>query len=164
MISEIVAKHVSCFLLILLSMGFVPDLSKYPVDATELKYMSGAVMIENGNMTGETPEEIKNDCKRVLYTASVIENRKQSSTWKGDSTEEVIMAKEGPYWQYASVTRNNFKTKEYSDYIEAACHYVLYFGSILPKNVVYQGQGKNGSGVYDSIPVRGDKDEVFCYE
>lgn len=163
-ISGIIRKTVPMFLLMLLLNGFTPDLSKYPVNETELKHMSGATMIENGNMTGKTFEEVKNDCKRVLYTASVIENRKQSDKWKGSTTEEVILAKEGPYYQYASVTRNNFKTIEYTEYVEACCHYVLYFGSVLPENVVYQGQGKNGSGVYDSIPVRGDKEELFCYE
>lgn len=163
-ISEIIRKTVPMFLLMLLLNGFIPDLSKYPVNETELKYMSGATMVENGNMTGKTFEEVKNDCKRVLYTASVIENRKQSDKWKGTTTEEVVLAKEGPYYQYASVTRNKFKTIEYTEYVEAACHYVLYFGSILPENVVYQGQSKNGSGVYDSIPVRGDRDEVFCYD
>jgi len=163
-IKDIVAKTTPMFLLVLLMHGFIPNLDKYPVNEVELDYMSGATMCENGNMTGRTEEEIVNDCKRILYTASVIENRKQSKTWKGSTTEEVIMAKEGQYWQYASTTRKNFKTKEYTEYVEAACHYILYFGSILPEDVVYQGQGKNGSGVYESIPVRGDKDEIFCYE
>ena len=163
-ITSIVRKNLAGFLLILILSGFNPDMSRFPVDELELKYMSGAVMIENGNQTGQTPEEKLNDIYRILYTASVIENRKNSNTWKGSTTEEVIMAKEGPYWQYASVTRDGFKTKEYSKTVETCCHYVLYFGSILPENVVYQGQGKNGSGVYKSIPVRGDKDELFCYE
>lgn len=163
-IREMVAKTIPMFLLFCLMHGVIPDLSKYPVDATELKHASGTVMIENGNMTGKTEEEIVNDCKRVLYTASVLKNRIDSDKWKGNTIEEVVMAKEGPYWQYAPVTRNNFKTVKYTEYIEAACHYVLYFGSVIPKNVVYQGQSKNGSGVYESIPVKGDKDEIFCYE
>lgn len=166
-VKEMVAKTVPMFMLVLLMHGMIPSMlnqDNYPVDATELKHMSGAVMKENGNMPGKTEEEIVNDCKRVLYTASVIENRKNSDAWKGSTTEEVIMAKEGPYYQYASVTRNNFKTVEYTEYVEACCHYVLYFGSVIPENIVYQGQGKNGSGVYDRIPVRGDKDELFCYE
>lgn len=161
---EMVSKAIPMFLLFCLLHGMIPNMDKYPVDDIELKYMSGAVFKENGNMPGKTEEEIYNDYKRVLYTASVIENRKNSDVWKGSTTEEVVMAKEGIYWQYASTTRNNFKTVKYSEYVEAACHYVLYFGSILPSNVVYQGQCKNGSGVYESIPVKGDRDEVFCYE
>ena len=47
---------------------------------------------------------------------------------------------------------------------KAIAKYLLIFGSVCPKNVVYQGQKKNGSSVYKSCPVKGQKDEIFCYE
>ena len=151
-------------LLILVLSGGQPKLDGYAkmlgIDTkskefkTELKYMSGAVTKENGD----------NSDLIQLLTASVIENRKRSSKWKGSTTEEIVMAKEGPYWQYAEPTRKNFKTVKSSRRTRYLCKFVLIFGPVCPENVVYQGQSKNGSGVYMSIPVPGQKDEVFCYE
>lgn len=158
-----VAQH-TILLFIIYGVFTSPDQLKGDIDATEYKYMCGATQIENGNLTGQTQEEYINDTMRVLLTASVIENRKNSKVWKGSTTEEVVLAKEGKYWQYASVTRNGFKTTEASDRVKLCVKYVLLYGPICPENVVYQGQGKNGSGIYKSIPVRGDKDELFCYE
>lgn len=163
-ILETVTINVSTALLILVLAGGQPKLDGYAkmlgIDTkskefkTELNHMSGAVTKENGD-NGDLIQ---------LLTASVIENRKQSSKWKGSTTEEVVMAKEGRYWQYAKVTRDNFKTVKSSKRTRYLCKFVLIFGPICPENVVYQGQSKNGSGVYMSIPVPGQKDEVFCYE
>ncbi len=153
------AQH-TILLFIFYGMITSPDQLKGEVDATEYKYMCGATMIENGNTTGITEEEHRNDIVRILLTCSVIKNRIDSSHWSGDCVEEVIMAK----GQYADVTRNGFKTKEASDLVKVCCKYVMLYGSVCPKNVVYQGQGINGSDVYKRIPVRGDKDEIFCYE
>lgn len=151
-------------LLILVLSGGSPKLNSYAklkgIDVnskefkTELNHMSGAVTKENGD----------NSDLIQLLTASVIENRKQSSKWKGSTTEEVVMAKEGKYWQYAKTTRDNFKTVKSSRRTRYLCKFVLIFGPVCPENVVYQGQSKNGSGVYISIPVPGQKDEIFCYE
>jgi hypothetical protein len=116
--------------------------------------MSGACTKENG----DNGDEI------ILLTASVIENRKRSSKWNGSTTEEVIMAKDGGYWQYAKTTRDNFKTVKSSKRTRYLCKFVLIFGPVCPESVVYQGQRKTGSGVYKSCPVKGQKDEVFCYE
>jgi len=163
-ILETVTINISTALLILVLAGGQPKLDGYAkmlgIDTkskefkTELKYMSGAVTKENGD----------NSDLIQLLTASVIENRKQSSKWKGSTTEEVIMAKEGKYWQYAEPTRKNFKTVKSSRRTRYLCKFVLIFGPVCPENVVYQGQSKNGSGVYMSIPVPGQKDEIFCYE
>lgn len=166
MINEALNKIVAGLLLGLIYAGIIthPDQLVGDVNATEYKYMCGAVQIENGNMNGRTIEECINDIKRGLLTASVIENRKNSSKWKGSTTEEVILAKEGRYWQYASVTRNGFKTKEASDKVKLCVKYVLLYGPICPENVMYQTQGKMKKTLYDSIPVKGDKDELFYYE
>ena len=166
MYADLIHKMVCAILLGCIYAGIItnPDQLRGEVDLTEYKHMCGAVQAENGNLTGITEEEYANDMRRCLLTASVIENRKNSSGWKGSTTEEVIMAKEGKYWQYASTTRNRFKTIEVDDRVKVCVKYVLLYGVICPENVMYQGQGYNGSGVYDSIPVRGDKDEIFCFE
>lgn len=163
-ILDTISINVATGLLILILAGGQPKLDKYAplmgVDTkskefkTELNHMSGAVTKENGD----------NSDLIQLLTASVIENRKQSSNWKGSTTEEVVMAKEGPFWQYAKVTRDNFKTVKSSRRTRYLCKFVLIFGPICPENVVYQGQSKNGSGVYMRLKVPGQKDEVFCYE
>lgn len=159
-----VTINISTALLILILAGGQPKLDSYTkmigVDTkseefkTELNHMSGAVTKENGD----------NSDLIQLLTASVIENRKQSDKWKGSTTEEVIMAKEGRFWQYAKVTRDNFKTVKSSRRTRYLCKFVLIFGPICPSNVVYQGQSKNGSGVYMRLKVPGQKDEIFCYE
>lgn len=163
-ILETVTINISTALLILILAGGQPKLDGYAkmigVDTkseefkTELNHMSGAVTQENGD----------NSDLIQLLTASVIENRKQSDKWKGSTTEEVIMAKEGPFWQYAKVTRDNFKTVKSSRRTRYLCKFVLIFGPICPESIVYQGQSKNGSGVYMRLKVPGQKDEIFCYE
>ena len=163
---DVINRVVGAIILAFIYAGVIthPDQLKGDIDPTEYKHMCGAVEIENGNLTGITDKEYANDMRRCLLTASVIENRKQSDSWKGSTTQEVILARDGGYLQYAPVTRNGFKTKEASDRVKLCVKYVLLFGPICPKNVVYQGQSKNGSGVYDSIPVRGDRNEIFCFE
>ena len=158
MISNAINKIVANIILAMIYAGILthPDQLKGDVDVTELKYMSGASEIENGNETGK----YQDDVRRLLLTDSVIMNRINSSKWKGNNVEEVILAR----GQYAPVTRNNFKTKKADDITVLCAKYVLIFGPICPENVVYQGQCKNGSGIYDSIPVKGDKDELFCFE
>ena len=170
-ITSVAHKLVQHTILLLIFMGVLtsPDQIKGEVDAIEYKYMCGATEIENGNTTGITEEEHRNDIYRILLTCSVIKNRIDSPNWYGDTVEKVIMAK----GQYASVTRNGFKTKEASDLVKLCCKYVLIYGAICPADIVYQGQNVNGRGKmingklvheYARIPVRGDKDEIFCYE
>ena len=138
-----------------------PDQLNGTVDPTQLQYLAGAMEIENGNPGGISEME---DIRRLLLTGSVILNRKNSPHWQGDTIEGVIMAKDGGFIQYAWETRNGFKTKKASERTKLLAKYLLIYGSICPNNVMYQGQSKNGSGVYDSIPVKGDKNELFCFE
>lgn len=156
-------KVVGAMVLGLIYAGIItlPNQLKGDVDATQLQHLSGMMEIENGNPGGYSEEE---DIRRLLLTGSVALNRIASPKWKGDTIEEVIMAKEGKYWQYAEVTRKGFKTKKASERTVLLAKYLLIYGAICPPNVMYQGQGKNGSGIYDSIPVKGDKNELFCYE
>lgn len=163
-ILETITINVATGLLVLIMAGGSPKLDSYAkligVDINDEQFianwnhMSGGTQIENG----DNGDEI------ILYTASVMYNRMESPNWKGDTIEEVIMAKEGKYWQYASITRKNFKTVKVSKRVKYLCKFVMIFGSVIPSNVVYQGQTVNGSGVYKRCPVKGQKDEIFCYE
>lgn len=121
------------------------------VDETTMNQLAAVIDLENscGN----------DECK--LLTGSVPLNRMKSKNWKGDTLEEIIMAK----GQYASKTRNNFKTYKASEHTKLLAKYLLVYGPICPSNVVYQGMSKNGSGIYRSIKIKGqNKPELFCYE
>jgi len=152
-LAEIALKNLigSVVLMIILSGGSV-DINA-DVDKDDLQYLAGAMQIENGDNGDEC----------LLLTGSVILNRLNSSKWNGNTIEEVIMAKDGGYWQYASVTRKGFKTKKVTKRTKMLAKYLLIFGPICPENVVYQGQRSTGSGEYKRIKVPGQKDEIFCY-
>ena len=131
------------------------------VNSTNLQYLSGMMEIENGNPGGYSVDQ---DIRRLLLTGLVPLNRVASPNWDGNNIEEVILAKDYGYWQYAPVTRNGFKTKKASERTVLLAKYLLIYGPVCPPNVMYQGQGRNGSGIYESIPVKGEKNELFCYE
>lgn len=163
-ILEAITVNIATGLLVLIMAGGSPKLDKYAslmgIDTKDEQFiknwndMSGATQVENGNNGDEI----------VLYTASVLYNRMKSPKWNGNTIEEVILAKDGGHWQYAPVTRKNYKTVKVSKRVKYLCKFVMIFGSVVPPTVVYQGQKENGSGVYKSCPVKGQKDEIFCYE
>jgi len=155
-------KAVAGMILAMIYIGIIssPEQLTTPVNSTELQYLAGAMEIENGNETDKPYD----DMRRLLLTGSVIINRIKSDKWYGSSVEQVIMAKDGGYIQYADVTRKGFKTVQAKERTILLAKYILIYGPICPGNVVYQGQSKNGSGIYDSIPVKGDKNELFCFE
>ena len=133
-------------------------LNKYgQVNSQDVKYLAGAMEIENGN----------NSQLCRLLTGSVILNRMKSDKWSGSTISEVIEAKDGGYWQYAPVTRHNYKIKKASKETKMLAKYLLIFGSMAPENVVYQSKNKNaGSGVYwkEPTPNESIKYEYFCYQ
>ena len=161
--NSVMNKMVGMIILGLIYAGVItsPSQLRREVEAVALQQLSGAMEIENGNPGGVSDFE---DIRRLLLTGSVVLNRKNSPHWQGNTIEGVIMAKDGGSIQYANVTRDGFKTKKASERTTLLAKYLLIYGSICPNNVMYQGQSKNGSGVYDSIPVKGDKNELFCFE
>ena len=132
-----------------------PDQIPGNVDSTELRNLSGVIMKETGYATEEC----------CLLTGSVVLNRIASPNWKGDNVEEVVMAKESGYWQYAYETRRNFKSIETTPRVQAIAKYLLIYGPICPSNVMYQGMDYNGSGLYKEFDIPGQKrTEKFCFE
>lgn len=150
-------KAFGSILLALILMGIItsPDQLRGNVDAWDLQCLSGAMEIENGSNGDEC----------LLLTGSVILNRLNSPKWKGNTIEEVITAYDGG-WQYASVTRKGFRTKNASERTRLLAKWLLIYGVICPENVMYQGTRKNGSGVYKPLSnLPGQRaTEYFCYE
>lgn len=147
---------VAGIVLALITCGVITEPSQIPgkVNKTEMNQLASVMEIENGSNGDEC----------MLLTGSVVLNRINSKKWKGNTIEDVILAKEGKYWQYASVTRNGFKTRKPKQHSKLLAKYLLTYGPICPENVVYQGQSYNGSGLYKKIQVPGQKPELFCYE
>ena len=132
-----------------------PDQIPGKVDKTELQNLSGVIMKETGYATEEC----------CLLTGSVVLNRIASPNWEGSNVEEVVMAKESGYWQYAYETRRDFKSVETTPRVQAIAKYLLIFGPIGPSNVMYQGMDYNGSGLYKEFDIPGQKKtEKYCYE
>lgn len=156
--TDMVKKVFAGLVLSLILNGHIthPDQLPGKVNETDLQHLSGAMEIENGNRTNKP----KDDIRRLLLTGSVVLNRVRSDNWSGNTIEKVILAP----GQYAPVTRNGFKTKKATERTVLLAKYLLIYGPICPENVVYQGQSMNGSGLYESIEVKGDKDELFCFE
>ena len=157
---DIATKAASGFMAILyltlLLHGHIQSPDQIPggVDLNEMGYLAGAIECENGS----------NSVKCRLLTGSVVLNRVASPNWHGNNVEEVIMARDGGFIQYATPTRNNFKTKKCSELTKAIAKYLLIFGPVCPNNVMYQGQNKYaGSGVFDYCDTPDGK-EWFCYE
>ena len=119
----------------------------------DVKYLAGVMTEENGN----------NSDVCQLLTGSVVLNRMKSDKWNGSTIEEVIMATDGGFLQYARKTRNNFKIVKSTKRTKLLAKYLLIFGPICPENVVYQGMTKAGTGEYwkEKTP---DGYEYFCYE
>ena len=150
-----ITAMIGAIYLSLLINGYItsPDQIIGEVNEKEWNDLSGTIECENGS----------NSIKCRLLTGSVVLNRIASPNWKGDTVEEVVMAKEGRWWQYAYPTRRDFKTKKCSDTTKAIAKYLLIYGPICPSNVMYQGKSLNGSGMYDYCDTPDGK-EYFCYE
>lgn len=146
-------------ILTLILNGVVVSSDQIPgqVDEWEWQCLSGLIMCENPDGSP----------LNHLLTGSVAINRKNSSNWNGTTIEEVVLAKDGGYIQYAQDTRDRFRTIKCSDRVKAAAKYLLIYGPPCPSNVMYQGKNKNaGSGLFweEPTPYERIKYEYFCYE
>lgn len=158
-IVKMVKYMISSILLTMILNGYItsPDQIPGKVDAWEWQCLSGAIMCEN-------PYGTEMNC---LLTGCVLINRKNSSHWNGNTIEEVVLAKDGGFIQYATTTRDNFRTIKCSDRVRAIAKYLLVYGVICPENVVYQGKNEHaGSGLYWKEPTPNEKIkyEYFCFE
>lgn len=122
----------------------------WKVSERDLDLLSACMQLENGN----------NGDRCLLLTGSVVINRRDYVSWCPDTIEGVLYQK----GQYAKDTVNKLETVVVTEHIRLLAKYLLVFGPICPKNVVYQSQQKNlGSDHYDIIKTP-DGPEYFAFE
>lgn len=122
-----------------------PEVIETPtVDPEELELMAHLLV-------GEAGSDWCTD-EMVYYVGSVALNRVASSRFP-DTLEKVIFAK----GQYACTWDGNFN-REPSERHYKIAEDLLLNGSVLPPDVVYQAEFKQGSGVYKKV-----QNMYFCY-
>jgi hypothetical protein len=95
-----------------------------------------------------------------LYVGSVVLNRVNSPNYPNTIKEVIFQA-----GQYAPAISGAIYGYESSDSTREKAAYLLENGSILPSNVVYQAEFKQGSGTYEKIPLSWKNGMMyFCYE
>ena len=92
-----------------------------------------------------------------LAVGSVFLNRVKDSRFP-NTFEEVAFQKR----QYACTRDGNYYRKP-TDRNIANAKYLLENGSVLPENVVFQAEFKQGKGVYKTIEVGKRRKMYFCY-
>lgn len=119
---------------------------KSEVDPDELYMLSHLIYAEAGSSTCS-------DTTRY-YVGSVVLNRVKNDWFKEDTIEEVIFA-DG---QYACTWLGTYYNEPTERCVEIARD-LLENGSVLPENVVFQAEFKQGDGVYDYMD-----NTYFCYK
>ena len=119
---------------------------KPEVDEEELYMLSHLIYAEAGS-------EKCSDTTRY-YVGSVVLNRMKSDLFKEDTMKGVIFAK----GQYSCTWIGTYYNEPTERCIEIARD-LLENGSVLPENVVFQAEFKQGDGVYDYID-----NTYFCYK
>lgn len=117
------------------------------IDDEELMLLASLIYAEAGG--------VKDD-KCLYYVGSVVLNRVKDEDYP-DTIEGVIFQTE-PCIQYGCA-RKGYITKEPDERCIEIAEELLVNGSVLPENVVYQSERKQGSGVYEQI-----ENVVFCYK
>ena len=115
------------------------------VDLDDLDLLARLIFAEMGS----------NYCsdKMQLYGGSVALNRVKHPDYP-NTLREVVYQK-GQY----SCTWNGMIDYEYNQRAYDCAKYLLQHGSVLPENVVYQAQFKQGDGVYEKV-----QNMYFCYK
>jgi hypothetical protein len=117
---------------------------KYEYSQDNVWYLSHVIAAEAG--ADWTTDEA------VFYVGSVVLNRVESSSFP-NSIKEVVLQP----GQYATVPY--LSRYEPSERVMEVTYELLNEGSVLPENVVYQANFKQGSGVYDV-----QNSMYFCYQ
>lgn len=121
-----------------------------PYTEADLEWLAKIVYCEAG---GE-PSDILQQ-----YVASVVINRANSSMYS-NTIEGVIFDK----GQYAPAISGKVNDCSYTERAYNNAKYILDNGSILPEYVIFQAEFTQGSGTYDTIPIRnGEATMYFCY-
>ena len=147
-----IQKVVANIILTLILCGVVtsPNQLQGEVNSRDLDLLSACMQLENGN----------NGDRCLLLTGSVVLNRRDYVSWCPNTVEGVLYQK----GQYARDTVNRLEKVIATEHIRLLAKYLLIYGPICPKNVIYQSQQKNlGSDHYDIIKTP-DGPEYFAFE
>ena len=147
-----IQKVVANIILTLILCGVVtsPNQLSGDVNARDLDLLSACMQLENGN----------NGDRCLLLTGSVVLNRRDYVSWCPNTVEGVLHQK----GQYARDTVNRLEKVIATEHIRLLAKYLLIYGPICPKNVIYQSQQKNlGSDHFDIIDTP-DGPEYFAFE
>ena len=126
------------------------------LDKTNVRMVGGCIQLENG---GSVERGDRDGIACGLLTGSVVLNRAYYCSWCPDTIEGVLFQK----GQYASHTVNNLKSCKIPDKVQQLAEYLLIFGPICPKNVIYQSQNPSlGKGIYAKIKTTSGY-EYFAY-
>jgi spore germination cell wall hydrolase CwlJ-like protein len=121
-----------------------PEITQEVINEEELELLAHLLV-------GEAGSDWCSD-EMIYYVGSVALNRVASKHFP-DTLEEVIFAK----GQYACTWDGNFN-REPSERHYKIAEDLLLNGSILPPDVVYQAEFKQGSGVYKKV-----QNMYFCH-
>lgn len=121
-----------------------PEIIEETVDEDDLELLAHLLVGEAGSDT--CTDEM------VYYVGSVVLNRMESEYFP-DTLEEVIYHK----GQYACTWDGNFNRTPSERHYKIA-EDLLLNGSVLPSDVVFQAEFKQGSGVYKKV-----QNMYFCY-
>ncbi len=147
-----IQKVVANIILTLILCGVVtsPNQLQGEVNSRDLDLLSACMQLENGN----------NGDRCLLLTGSVVLNRRDYVSWCPNTVEGVLYQK----GQYARDTVDRLEKVIATEHIRLLAKYLLIYGPICPKNVIYQSQQKNlGSDHYDIIKTP-DGPEYFAFE
>lgn len=147
-----IQKVVANIILTLILCGVVtsPNQLRGEVNARDLDLLSACMQLENGN----------NGDRCLLLTGSVVLNRRDYVSWCPNTVEGVLYQK----GQYARDTVDRLEKVIATEHIRLLAKYLLIYGPICPKNVIYQSQQKNlGSDHFDIIDTP-DGPEYFAFE
>lgn len=147
-----IQKVVANIILTLILCGVVtsPNQLQGEVNSRDLDLLSACMQLENGN----------NGDRCLLLTGSVVLNRRDYVSWCPNTVEGVLYQK----GQYARDTVNRLEKVIATEHIRLLAKYLLIYGPICPKNVIYQSQQKNlGSDHFDIIKTP-DGPEYFAFE
>lgn len=147
-----IQKVVVNIILTLILCGVVtsPNQLQGEVNSRDLDLLSACMQLENGN----------NGDRCLLLTGSVVLNRRDYVSWCPNTVEGVLYQK----GQYARDTVDRLEKVIATEHIRLLAKYLLIYGPICPKNVIYQSQQKNlGSDHFDIIDTP-DGPEYFAFE
>lgn len=149
---EFVRNAIAGIVLTLILTGYITSEDQIigDVSSMDLDLLSACMQLENGN----------NGDRCLLLTGSVVLNRAYYCSWCPNTIKGVLYQK----GQYAKLTVDNLTSVLVPERTRMLAKYLLVYGPICPKNVMYQSQQKNlGHGHFDIIDTP-DGPEYFAFE